>query len=271
MFEDIKKDDQRSMSPATRTDDIFDDVDPAVSAVSTPTAVAAGKIRPVTGPVPTGQSSVMAETSGADLRPVGPPEPLQDFSQIAKWSGKANKGGFKTFIIWIISLALIVTVGYGGYWGYQTYLVPALQKASNQPTDSNTNNNTNSINANTNQPVINTNNQPVPPVSPAIIDQDGDQLIDNEETVYGTDLTNPDTDRDGLTDYEEVKIHNTNALLPDSDNDGLNDREELMTWKTDPNNPDTDGDTFQDGEEVANGYNPTGPGKLIPAENLPQQ
>ncbi len=48
----------------------------------------------------------------------------------------------------------------------------------------------------------------------------------------------------------------------DSDNDGLTNEDEINIWFTELNNPDTDGDGYLDGEEVNNGYNPLGPGKL---------
>lgn len=72
--------------------------------------------------------------------------------------------------------------------------------------------------------------------APAMIDSDGDGLSDEEERQLGTDSFSPDTDRDGLFDYEEV-----------------------YTWKTDPLKPDTDGDGFSDGEEVRGGYDPNDP------------
>ncbi len=74
-------------------------------------------------------------------------------------------------------------------------------------------------------------------------DSDQDGLTDEEEKKYGTDPTNPDTDGDGLTDYDEVVV-----------------------FGTDPKNPDTDGDGYTDGDEVRNGYNPKGPGKLLDLE-----
>ncbi|MDO8617899.1 MAG: calcium-binding protein [Candidatus Uhrbacteria bacterium] len=46
----------------------------------------------------------------------------------------------------------------------------------------------------------------------------------------------------------------------DSDQDGLTDEQELKLG-TDPHNPDTDGDGYPDGEEVQKGYNPLGAGK----------
>lgn len=75
------------------------------------------------------------------------------------------------------------------------------------------------------------------------LDSDHDGLSDAEERVLGTDPFNPDTDGDGLTDYDEVKV-----------------------FGTDPKNPDTDGDGYKDGDEVAHGYNPKGPGKLLDFE-----
>ena len=44
---------------------------------------------------------------------------------------------------------------------------------------------------------------------------------------------------------------------PDSDKDGLFDWEEIL-WKTDANDPDTDNDGISDGEEVKNNQNPLG-------------
>ncbi len=92
--------------------------------------------------------------------------------------------------------------------------------------------------ASTNQaPSVPVANEPaiIPPVEnvPQIVDSDGDRLPDPEESALGTSPSNPDTDADGLTDYEEAKVYRSNALLPD-----------------------TDGDGFQDGAEVQGGYDP---------------
>ncbi len=95
-------------------------------------------------------------------------------------------------------------------------------------------------------------------------DTDGDGLTDTEEAVLGTNPVLADSDSDGLTDSDEVRVHTTNPMLADTDADGLSDRDEVVTWKTDPKNPDTDGDTYNDGQEVQGGYNPLGPGKLLP-------
>ncbi|MBI4135320.1 hypothetical protein HY477_01130 [Candidatus Uhrbacteria bacterium] len=72
-----------------------------------------------------------------------------------------------------------------------------------------------------------------------------------------------DSDGDGLTDLEEINIHDTDPFNPDTDGDGLFDGEEVNIYGTDPLNPDTDGDGFTDGEEVRNGYNPKGEGRLF--------
>ncbi len=48
----------------------------------------------------------------------------------------------------------------------------------------------------------------------------------------------------------------------DSDRDGLSDWDEVHIYGTNPYNPDTDKDGVSDGQEVAMGRNPRGPGKL---------
>lgn len=70
-------------------------------------------------------------------------------------------------------------------------------------------------------------------------DSDLDGLSDVEEKQFGTDPKNIDTDGDGLTDYDEIKIYHTNPLKAD-----------------------TDGDGYNDGAELRRGYDPLGPGKL---------
>ncbi len=77
------------------------------------------------------------------------------------------------------------------------------------------------------------------PAVAAPIDSDGDSLTDTEEQALGTNINLIDSDFDGLSDYEEVKV-----------------------YKTDPLKADTDGDTYKDGDEVKSGYNPNGTGKL---------
>ena len=56
-------------------------------------------------------------------------------------------------------------------------------------------------------------------------DTDKDGLNDSLETKLGTMLTTPDTDGDGLTDYEEYCKYRTNPILADSDADGTSDAE----------------------------------------------
>lgn len=103
-------------------------------------------------------------------------------------------------------------------------------------------------------PVVTTPPAPAPAPTPAVlppptqpttitpVDSDNDRLSDAEEAQYGTNPYDPDTDHDGLTDYEEVKVYHTNPL-----------------------NPDTDGDGFKDGDEVKGGFDPNkgGGAKLL--------
>jgi hypothetical protein len=93
-------------------------------------------------------------------------------------------------------------------------------------------------------------------------DPDGDGLTTDQELQAGTDPRVADTDGDGITDGDEVRVTRTDPLQSDSDQDGLTDGEERGRYHTDPLNPDSDSDGYKDGEEVRNGYNPRGSGKL---------
>jgi hypothetical protein len=77
---------------------------------------------------------------------------------------------------------------------------------------------------------------------------DGDGLSYADEIKLGTDPEVADTDRDGLTDGEEVNSYNTNPLNKDSDGDGVLDGQEILNG-TNPLNRDTDGDGLPDGSD----------------------
>ncbi len=81
-------------------------------------------------------------------------------------------------------------------------------------------------------------------------DDDKDGLIKRDEKEIGTDPNNPDSDKDGLKDGEEVTVYYTNPLKSDSDADGLKDGEEVFKYKTNPNKMDSDNDKLSDGDEV---------------------
>lgn len=96
-----------------------------------------------------------------------------------------------------------------------------------------------------------------------------------------------DSDDDGITDENEIKIYHTNPYNEDTDKDGYNDKLEIDNWysplvagkklkevdtdkddlddefelklNTGINDPDSDDDGYWDGLEVAHGYNPLDP------------
>ena len=83
------------------------------------------------------------------------------------------------------------------------------------------------------------------------LDSDKDGLSDaNELTLYNTDPLDQDTDGDGINDYTEIKILKTNPLLADTDGDGLNDGQEVSIYQTDPLDDDSDDDGLNDYDEV---------------------
>ncbi len=92
---------------------------------------------------------------------------------------------------------------------------------------------------------------PIALTATAESDADGDGLFHFQELTLGTDPILADTDRDGLTDGEEVNVYETNPRNRDSDGDGLTDGDEVNEYGTNPANEDTDGDGLKDGEEVS--------------------
>jgi outer membrane protein OmpA-like peptidoglycan-associated protein len=87
-------------------------------------------------------------------------------------------------------------------------------------------------------------------VSGGLKDSDADGLTDEEELRIGTDPFHPDTDRDGLGDFDEVRTYTTDPLNPDTDYDGLKDGPEVFHYTTDPKDRDTDDGGVADGHEV---------------------
>lgn len=81
-------------------------------------------------------------------------------------------------------------------------------------------------------------------------DRDNDGLTKCEEQELGTDIKNPDSDGDKISDGDEVKIYKTNPLSVDSDNDGLTDYDEIIVYKTNPVSTDTDLDQIDDRTEI---------------------
>ncbi len=109
------------------------------------------------------------------------------------------------------------------------------------------------------------------------IDGDEDGLTTPEEIGWGTDPNDADSDDDGVSDFDEVYLHDTDPLDCDSDDDGLPDGLELgveaplddtdtsagcfsadddSSTETEPSSADTDGGGLIDGDEDrdANGH-----------------
>ncbi|GCF14491.1 hypothetical protein Harman_24260 [Haloarcula mannanilytica] len=87
-------------------------------------------------------------------------------------------------------------------------------------------------------------------------DVDDDGLNNSNEIAAGTNLTNADTDGDGLADGAEIHQHGTDPTVADTDEDGIADTAELKHG-TDPTAVDTDGDGLADKREMTVGTNPT--------------
>lgn len=70
-----------------------------------------------------------------------------------------------------------------------------------------------------------------------------------------------DKDNDGIEDDDESKL-GLSVTDYDSDKDGLSDKEEIERFGTDPTKADTDGDGYRDGVEIMKGFNPVGTGNF---------
>ena len=104
-------------------------------------------------------------------------------------------------------------------------------------------------------------------------DADGDNIGYREERVHGTDPSNPDSDNDGLTDFDEIRDSwtvtainqndpdrypaevSSSPISADYDGDFVQDAYERDRG-LDPYNRDTDGDGIDDGSDTDNGNLP---------------
>lgn len=89
----------------------------------------------------------------------------------------------------------------------------------------------------------------------ALTDVDGDGINETQEKAFNTNPGDPDTDRDGLLDGEELFSYLTDPNDPDTDLDGLTDFDEvngIYSFPTDPLKRDTDGDGISDLNEILN-------------------
>ena len=100
------------------------------------------------------------------------------------------------------------------------------------------------------------------------VDTDGDGLTDYEEIYLtmtdplkidtdgnGINDPNDDLDIDGLSNKEELD-YGTSPISADTDKDDITDYDELYKYVTDPLVADTDGDGLTDGDDVVLGFNP---------------
>ena len=106
---------------------------------------------------------------------------------------------------------------------------------------------------------------PNSPVGGGSGDADNDGLTNQYELEVGTDPTVADTDSDGINDVFELTYHwdPVDASSPaqggagDADNDGVSNADEVLLHQTNPTLSDSDGDGLTDGDELHYGWSPT--------------
>ncbi len=240
--------------PVREPEDIFNEVDASEPTVKGP---AMQPIRPMGSPTATSPLDSASPLAPGPVKPGSPfkpvaPRPAGMMTEAAKPSGL--KKIIKIIVIIVIIGIVLAGLAAAGWFGLNMYNEYAYRAA------------TANMNANVNQtippvtPPVNT----APPVVPEpVVTPEPAVTTTNDTTLVNTPPPAPlDTDRDGLMDTEEA-LYGTDINNPDTDNDELTDRDEVIIFKTDPLNPDSDGDSYLDGEEIQNGYDPNGPGKLL--------
>lgn len=113
--------------------------------------------------------------------------------------------------------------------------------------------------------------------NPNKADTDGDGLTDGDEVmIHRTNPLKLDTDGGTIADGLEIE-RRTDPLVAsddvekapdDTDRDGLTDNDEINRYKTDPRKMDTDRGTVADGLEVERGTNPLDPDDDLPPKEV---
>lgn len=246
MFDNVPTNNQGAGAPPANLPsepvDMFAGVDKVIeTAPATPDALSAGKLQRK-------ESTPMSVTpSSSPSAPVSVPT-------------YEVKGPILGKIFLAAGVILVVGgVGFGGWWVYDNYFnnekiptVPVSENNNITPTD-----NTGVV------PEANPSAESW--VSTTTSDQglmatssDISAEMNSDKILFGNQV---DSDNDGLDNVRETEL-GTDPNNPDTDGDGLTDYEEVVFWKTNPLKVDTDGDGFGDGKEVKAGYNPLGQGKL---------
>lgn len=265
MFDDLKQNNQNPsdvsqsapMAPAPQSgppprgpmEDMFADVDPSADK---PSAVQSGKIKPIS-------QTRLASAPGPALAEQMPARAMEQPEMLGADLAvtDARGGGFKKIALIVIGVFLAFGLALGAY----VFIFNKPPNADTNRSNTNTTTNSNTL-VNDSNSIVNTNPSELPPIDPALADDDGDGLTNEEERKLGTNALLPDTDNDRLFDKDEVEIYRSNPLLNDTDNDGLWDYDEIKVWFSNPLLADTDGDGYSDGLEVQSDYNPLGAGTI---------
>ena len=192
---------------------------------------------------------------------------LNDGSPLAAPDNNVQKNSIPWFkIVAIVIIAAIVILS--GYLVYSKFFKPATNVALVKTVTQNSTTTTTQITTDTSVSQSPTTNTQVPVNSSSTIETPNSAnttvspIESSTSAVASTSAASMiDSDSDGLTDAEEA-IYGTNPLVADTDGDGLSDYDEVKIYHTNPLVVDTDGDGYPDGVEVKSGHNPNGPGMM---------
>jgi len=223
-----------------------DPTPPVMGIPSAPNALNAGKLQPKAAPV----VNSMPNLNQSSTTPT--PAAVSTYEVKGPILGK--------IILFVVAAVALGGIGFGGWWVYMRYFITVPAPVATPPE------NTPPVATPPadNTPAITPPAEQLPPgANPAgspssTATSDLSTEINSDKILFGNQV---DSDHDGLDDAREKEL-GTDINNPDTDGDGLSDYDEVVLWKTNPLNPDTDGDGYKDGQEVQAGYNPLGQGKL---------
>lgn len=209
MADDPKKLDQNQQMP--EVEDMFASDDSASADPQQPTSP-----KPPQTPQAPPVTLPEDEPAGAQENMVSDTMPDEDDHK--DMNKKDGLSGKQKIILIVVAVVVVAILAVGGYFLYDKMqedgsplenvienlnVVPAANENTNSIL--NLNKNTNVVaNVNLNEAVNENENLNANDNVNLFKDADNDGLTDEEEVLYGTDATNPDTDGDGYLDGEEV-------------------------------------------------------------------
>ena len=177
----------------------------------------------------------------AGTDPIGPGTPVSGGgpAESVRSAGTVRVGP-PPWLFVIVAAVVFGALGGGGYYWYSLRAVQPAPETADVISAEPVAEESPAVASGTDEPSV---QDPVEPAAETAVEPEG-TVPESASAVPVVEDVTLDTDGDGLTDFDEVRIYKSNPTLAD-----------------------TDGDGYPDGQEVAGGYNPNGSGRLFEVPN----